>query len=736
MLFLLKSIFRGSLHQREKGLMDGHKCRFQKLGGAFQLIINDHKDLEAALTLDEALWMVNSAPCDGFICDSDFLKYLDGDGDGRVRTDDVKDALQWLFKVLKDRSAIDRSDSFLHLDTVNGDEPEGNEILSAAALILKNLGCQDSRTLSLEQVRDRQKIVARGRSNGDGIIPPESTDSEELASFIRDIMEVYGSRSDLSGEKGVGKEELGKFKESAKNCLDWLEKGGLAGENHDDAVLPWGKDTHEICDSAVKLSSKIDEYFDLCRLLRLGIDPYDSALKNAQKPENPSGIRDFMLASPLAAPRVDETLIIDSTVNPVYRKELSDFASKLLPKIKEIEGTLSISSNEWDKIKQKICPYLDWKKDSASNPVQKIPHERLKKYIDNDFASRLNELIEEDELVAKELKAGDKIEKVLLFQKNFLRFGKNFISIQELFDPSGNSLIQAGTLVMDGRRFTLTMKVSNIDDHKKTAEKSNICVMYLAVFRKDDTGSSTMNVAVTVTSGFMRNLFPGKNGIFFTPDKKEWDAKVIDFIRQPVSLSEAAQMPFVKTGEFFSKQFDKFFSSRFKDLDASISKTVQSPTPPPPQPQQQSSMLGGSMLLMGGSFGVAALGSSFAYMANILKNVPFLHLMLMLFIVVLLIGGPVVALSVYKLSRRNLGLFLEASGWAVNSPLRLTRRMGKLFTGTPDFPADAEVLSIERIITTELKADKKAEVSFKGLFKAFVFTLILIIILMLFMNIF
>ena len=70
--------------------------RFTKYGKIHQLVIETPDDLEALLGLDEALWVATSAPIDAFRCDADFLAYVDTDRNGRVYTNEVKEAVRWL----------------------------------------------------------------------------------------------------------------------------------------------------------------------------------------------------------------------------------------------------------------------------------------------------------------------------------------------------------------------------------------------------------------------------------------------------------------------------------------------------------------------------------------------------------------------------------------------------------------------------------------------------------------
>ncbi|MBR4665155.1 MAG: hypothetical protein IKO93_14915, partial [Lentisphaeria bacterium] len=227
---------------------------------------------------------------------------------------------------------------------------------------------------------------------------------------------------------------------------------------------------------------------------------------------------------------------------------------------------------------------------------------------------------------------------------------------------------------------------------KKIAERSNICIMYIDAQTGQANALRKMQLAVAVTHGDMNNLFAGKSGVFFTADGTVWDAKVTDFIQQPVSISEAIKMPFYRFGSFLGKQMDKFFSARAKEFESGFDKTMTQAqtfkpgTAAPKAPQQQTPAVSGSMMLMGGGIGLAAIGSAVAFIAQALKNVSFWNVLAVFLIILLIFGGPMIVVSLVKLYRRDIAVYLEASGLALNKRMRLNRFMSKIFTERPEIP--------------------------------------------------
>ena len=200
-----------------------------------------------------------------------------------------------------------------------------------------------------------------------------------------------------------------------------------------------------------------------------------------------------------------------------------------------------------------------------------------------------------------------------------------------------------------------------------------------------------MTLAVAVTSGNIRNLFIGKHGIFYAVDGSVWDARIIDLIQQPVSISEALKMPFFRFGEFVARLADRFFSTKSTEVQKTLEKTITTGavlTPPAPAPaaKPQTPAVSGSMMLMGGGIGIAAIGSSVAFIIKSLQNISILNVLAVLLGIILIFGGPMVVISLVKLYRRNISRFLEANSCAVNRPMRLSRKLGLVFTFAPPLP--------------------------------------------------
>ncbi len=65
------------------------KSSFENLGSSLHLKIQNYTDLKAILELDEALWIATTAPVSTIKIDTDFLNFLDTDGDQRIRAEEI-----------------------------------------------------------------------------------------------------------------------------------------------------------------------------------------------------------------------------------------------------------------------------------------------------------------------------------------------------------------------------------------------------------------------------------------------------------------------------------------------------------------------------------------------------------------------------------------------------------------------------------------------------------------------
>ena len=667
--------------------------RFQKLGGTCQLVLENADDLRNAAQLNAAHWIVTSVSTESLFANKEFLAYLDADSNGRIRVDEVKNALNWMLDVLKDLSGVCTQSDVLYLDSINEENPDGNKIGRTIRIALANLGMPDAQSITLAQIKDQTRIISNALQNGDGIIPPEAVAKPETAECIRRIIKAVGSQNDGSGVAGVGDKEVDEFEKRLNARLAWLEDG----EARKEQLCPYGDQTQAILTAYLAVQEKLDEFFRSCEALSLSGTTTEArlAVKNTLDPMDAVSVKEFLEKSPVAPVNADGILDLKKMHHPVWSAAIRKLFA-LIPDAPQDQ----ITAEYYSKLKAALAPCEAWNKSKPDTGLDDWSLEQLKQIASDGFLTDIRSLISRDKAVKENLDNTTIVHKLILFQAHMLEFLNNFVTLDRLFDSKVPSIHQAGRLVMDGRFFTLCSIVHNIAEHKKIAANSNICVIYLDATSGLGKDAKNMKLAVGVTSGNMRHFFLGKSGVFYTADGVMWDARIIDMIQQPVSIGEALKMTFYKFADFIQKQADKFFAARSKQYEDTIAKDIQSqsklPTAPPaaaakPATPQQTPAFSGSMVLMGGGVGIAAIGSAFAFMAKSIQGISVSSVLAIFFGILLIFGGPIVTVSLTKLFRRNLAIFLEANGNALNGQLRLSLRMGRFFTFTPPLPEHSRI---------------------------------------------
>jgi hypothetical protein len=650
---------------------------FKNYGRSYQLRIQNAQDLEKIKVLDEVHWAATSVPISSLNCDPVFVSYVDTDQNGRIRTNELKAAQTWLFRFLTNRSRLSEGTDVLDLNDIDTSHPEGQKLRAVAELILTNLNSPGAEKISLAQVRDVQSIMASATNNGDGIIPPEATSDSDLAQFITSVIEAVGSVLDASGKAGISQEQLKIFFHETEGYLAWKAKGEIPKGNNTTEVMPWGTETPQVYELMTGLEEKIEQYFTQCAMIEF--DERARAQMQLRQKEleeidftNKSIMEARIKDAPLTAPNAKGILELEASINPLYVKRLFDLKEKVLKRALG-EPVKHLTQKQWDKVKNIFTSYRTWLESKQGIKVEKLDANRLRTYLNGPYRKQVSELIAKDLVVADDLNQMHNLEKLILYQKWLMELANNFVSFSNLYNPQVRSLFEMGTLVIDGRQITFTMKVQDRQAHKKIAEKSCMYLLYIEVTGRQDKDIN-FEIVAAVTSGTAGRLRLGKRGIFFTVDGREWDAKIVDIVENPISIWESVRAPFQQFTSFIRNQIDKFTKSR----EGKLEKSFATPS--------ASGMT--RDLLLGGGIAIAALGSSFAYITKSLSQVKPTHILVALVGIAAVVLLPGIIVGLIKIRKRDMSVLLEASGWAVNVHMRLSATLGRLFTHAPNLPKD------------------------------------------------
>ncbi|WP_426746680.1 kinesin [Myxococcus faecalis] len=663
---------------------------YRRYGGSLQVDIPTFDVLVEASRIPETQWIATACPLEGLSCDPAFLKFLDTDGNGRVRVAEVRSAVDWAARHLKDRRGADASSDVLELNALSS---EGAPLRSAAEMILRTVGAADTGRISLAQVRASDEALRKAGQNGDGIIAPDRL-PESLRPLARDIMASFPEVKNRAGEAGVDKPMLQRFRDERQALLTHLGKRG--------DVFVWGEESEARAKRIREVAPLLDAYFLQCRLvaaqpeaaaaLRLRAERVEGALGDTAALGKAAGA--LPIAPPDAAGVLEWSRLLRGPAYEQLQAFRRDVAAPLTGDPERLTDTA------WRELVAKADAVLAWFATRDASPLHKLAGSL--ETVSLADVDALDAASQADLALAPTLASIIELERLVLYQRWLLVFANNFISMPNLYLPKAPALMERGTLILGGRKYTLSVLAKNRAEHAALTSQGTTCILYVMVAPKD--GTPGYEVAVPVTRGRSTDLVVGKRGVFYDVDNQEHDATVTHVIRQPVSLWESMTMPFTRMAGFITSKVEGMATAGEKTFDATLeegyAKTVAaapSPTAPPapataaPAPAPAAAPGGLAGVIAAGSIAAAALGSSFAFIVSQVKSLTLGDVITAASLIAIAVMAPAGLLGWLKLRRRNLALLLEGSGWALNDRLMLTRGLSTLVTRRPRLPKGARV---------------------------------------------
>jgi len=666
---------------------------FRRYGHSHHLRIRTAADLEFAVALDEAHWVATNAPVSTINCDETFLRLLDRDGSGRITCEELKEGIRWLMGMLTDRSGIAERSSTLDLRAINTGADEGRRARDAARKILDRCGDEEARTVTLEQVRRVKAQVESMPVSEAGVVLPAAAKDAQVAQFITDVIAAVGGTPHPAGEQGITRGQLEEFLAAAAAQIEWRRAGEVPPHAAKTPVMPLGGETPGAYAVLSSIRGKMDQYFAQCEAAALDerfvrrMGWTEGELEGLDF-DDPTVIEQVLKGAPLARATPERRLIFEQPVNPYYAETLERFRREVAEPVLGESGPF-LTVGQWRRIKAAFAEHEAWVNSQPAPAVGALGTEKLQTYLQERFARAVGELIDESSRAAVAMDNIRLIEKLILFQASMIDLANNFVSFPHLYEPASRAVFEMGTLVMDGRRFNLAVKVENRTRHAQVAKSSNMYVLYAEV---TPAGGETYEVAVPVTSGGKGNLCVSKRGIFRDLCGREHDARIVHIIENPISLREALVSPFMRLGKLLSGKIESITTQAEKKLDASATAAMSRLEPAPgaaaPAPRPTSGLATGGML-MGAGVALAALGSAVAYIAKTLAALKPIQLIIVILAAVLIVLVPTSIVAYIKLRKRDLSAILEGSGWGINARMRLTRRQRRFFTLRPPYPRGA-----------------------------------------------
>lgn len=300
-------------------------------------------------------------------------------------------------------------------------------------------------------------------------------------------------------------------------------------------------------------------------------------------------------------------------------------------------------------------------------------------------------------------------ERLLRLQRDFYKLINNFVAMPDFYHRDRFAIFQMGCLIMDGCALWMCVKVQNIEAHAELAAASGIFLIYCEARRRDV--ADPLHLCAAITARRARRFMVGKNGLYYDRHGRDWDARIVRVIVNPVSLREAIWAPFRRIGEAMGRTLEKLTTTRQNAVEGQLSESLiqsQTSAPPPPgaPPPQSPQQLG--WMLAGGGVAIAALSSSVAYLARTIYATETYHLVTAILLIGFFIVGPSTLLGYLRLRARDLGMILEASGWAINAPMRINWAIARHLSREGQVPLHAK--RIPWVLVSQTPAYRKKRV--------------------------
>jgi len=664
-----------------------HTWNFFRAGGFDQVQLATGADLLALKDLDQKLWVALSCPTRGIEFDSKTLDMIDSDGDGKVRANEVLDALAWVGSLLKDADLLVAGHDVLPLHQINDSSDEGRQVLASARHILRSLNKPDALEIALADMHDIDHLLASLEFNGDGVIAAQQIADTALRSMVEEAMQCVGSVADLSGEKGINANLNEQFFSSLKSYAAWHQTA-------DATVLLLGENTAAAATAFNAVQAKINDYFMRCQLAAYDVraaEPLSRAASDYEQLAAESLALDTISVAnfPLASIAANKALPLTDGINPSWQAAITALRNKVVLPLLGDKKTLSAS--DWATLCEKFSAYASWQNAKPVNRVEGLGINRINAILHSDAQAKINALIAQDVAVESEVKAIRSVEKLLRYQRDLFLLVNNFVSFRNFYTGKDKAIFQVGTLFLDGRSCELCIKIDDVAKHAGFASSSGVCLVYCECTR--NSGKEKMTVAAAFTAGDSDFLMVGRNGIFYDRQGQDWDAQIVRIIDHPISIRQAFFSPYKKAVKMISAQIQKLAASKASAVDDKLmstavdhGKAVAAPAAPIKAAFDVGKFAG---IFAAIGLAIGAIGGILASVVAGVLALKVWQMPLALVGLMLMISGPAMILAWFKLKNRNLAPILDANGWAINARALINIPFGTSLTQMPVLPVGA-----------------------------------------------
>ena len=659
-----------------------HKWNFESIGGTTRVRISTGKDIAHLSELDPKMWTVLSCPVKGLRIDEKSLTYMDCDGDGKIRINDVVCTSKWITGAIKNPDLLVKEEDSINVEEFNQDNDCGLKLYNASRQILENLGKEGS-VISIADTADVAAIFAKTRFNGDGVITEETAEKADEKSAIAAAVTVTGGTVDRSGVTGVNAAQIEAFYAALAEYSAWVD-----GE----VKAPFGDKTDAAVAAYKALDAKVKDYFMRSKLA--SFSPESTASLDVQtsrieaiSAEDLSAKADEIAAYPIVRVTGKAEIDLSSPVNPAWAAQWNTLKAAAMSSRKK-----TLTEEDWAAIGVQFAEYAAWKAAKPASGADKLDIETVRTLLKQNKKDALLSLVAQDAALAEESSNIDMVDKFLHVYRDFYRLLRNFVTFHDFYskDKSVKSIFQAGVLLVDQRACRFCMDVADVAKHSAAAAASGMYLIYCDCTTKTKPGKISIVGAMTV--GDIGDIFVGKNVIYYDADGLEWDAVITKIVDNPISVSQAFWSPYRRMATAVENLINK--SAAEKDAKMMSEATAKINAAPaavpaadgtkPAAPPFDIAKFAGIFAAIGMAFGM--IGTALSGLVDSLSGMGW-KLILVFIGIVLVISGPAMIMAWLKLRRRNIAPLLNANGWAINAASKISIPFGETLTDMAKYPA-------------------------------------------------
>lgn len=658
-----------------------YKWEFVNIGGSSRVRISSGEDIAHLGELDPKMWTVLSCPVTGLEIDEKSLKYMDIDGDTKIRVNDVIATAQWITGALKNADLLLEGKDSIDIEALDQENEAGKKLYSSAKQILANLG-KEGTVISLADTADVAAIFAKTRFNGDGVITEASAEDADDKAAIAAAVASLGGVADRSGAAGLNADMIEAFYKNLADYVAWNE-----------AVVeaPFGEKTDAVIDAYNALDAKVKDFFMRSKLAAFSpdstasLDVQTSSIQ-AISTENLTGKTDEIASYPIARITGKPEIDLSAPVNPAWAAKF-----ELLKEV-AFEGRKVMTEADWAEVGAKFAAYTAWKAAKAGACVEALGLEAVKEFIAKDRKAALLDLVAQDAALAEEAANIEMVDKFLHIFRDFYRLLRNFVTLSDFYDKDKKvaAIFQSGRLIIDQRECRFCMKVADMAKHNASAATSGMFLIYCDCTTKSKPGKLSIVAAVTV--GDIGDLIVGKNALYYDNAGEEWDAVITKIVDNPISIAQSFWSPYRR----MAKAIENLINKSAADKDAKImadatAKINAAPAAAPAAdgkpaaaPPFDIAKFAGITAALGMALGM--IGTALASLAKGIFALKWWQLVLAFVGILLVISGPAMVMAWMKLRRRNVAPLLNANGWAVNAASKISIPFGETLTDAAKYP--------------------------------------------------